>query len=316
MINLVRENTFNNDVVIVDGHCNSGKALISRILEYYERVEKSLENEIFYYTTRLYGLNKMSKDSAIALLKTSADRDLHNLLIGRDINFRISDATSFFKYPFPMVYIKRALSPEYDKHYVSNNKPIYQTMMHNSLKYIDILSETFGDNLREIYVTRNPVDLVHDIYKRGFGDRIGTDPKEIKFCFKKKNEVVPTFAEEWSTEYLNMDPLERVVKMTHYQTKRDSEGYRNLSKERKKQVMFIDFDKFTQDPKPICKDLESFLGTKMNKKINRRLKKERCPRILDYNKREENKSFIINNVSETYSRMMMRLIEDYEKEIR
>ena len=59
---LVRNNTYDNDIVFVDGNGGCGKSLISKVLEGFEGVEISKEDEPFQITQYLYRLGKISSN--------------------------------------------------------------------------------------------------------------------------------------------------------------------------------------------------------------------------------------------------------------
>jgi len=64
-VDLRRENTFNNEVVIIDGQGRSGKNLISVLLTSMLRVEKMRLDSQIDYIPRYYFLGKMSLDAAV-----------------------------------------------------------------------------------------------------------------------------------------------------------------------------------------------------------------------------------------------------------
>ena len=59
-VSLVRTNTFNNEIIIVDGQGRSGKNLISVLLSTMSRVEKMRLDSQIDYIPRYYFLRKMS----------------------------------------------------------------------------------------------------------------------------------------------------------------------------------------------------------------------------------------------------------------
>jgi len=313
-INLIRNNTYPSDVIFIDGHCSSGKIILSRLLECYKGVEKSKEDYSFYYILSLYRLGKISEDVAITLLKSETDRRLYELYIGRDINFRLTDGTSFTKYPYPLDYIKRIFRGEREKinEEIINNKPIFQNMKANALTDINILLKSFDKRLKLIYIKRNPLDVINAIYKRGFGDRIGVDPSTIELTYDWKGYTIPIYAIDWEVDYLKMKPIDRVVKMVYNLEKSDMQAYNNLNNKDKQKVYFIDFDSFITNPYPICNELEKFIGRDIHKRYKRILKKEKCPRNIDSSER----SNIRNNIRNIASENSIELIKEMENDYR
>ena len=65
-VELSRENTFDNEVLIIDGQGRSGKNLISVLLTSMSRVEKTRIDSQVDYIPKYYFLGKMSLDAAVA----------------------------------------------------------------------------------------------------------------------------------------------------------------------------------------------------------------------------------------------------------
>ena len=72
-VDLSRENTFDNEIIIIDGQGRSGKNLISVLLTSMNRVEKMRLDSQIDYIPRYYFLGKMSLDAAVTALRTEFD---------------------------------------------------------------------------------------------------------------------------------------------------------------------------------------------------------------------------------------------------
>lgn len=293
---LIRENTYDNPIIIVDGHCNSGKVILMRILECMDKVEKLDEDYLFYYIPYLYKLNKIDEDVGITMLKIAADRGIYDLLIGRDINFRYGDMSSIFKYPYPLDYIKRALKnkerTEINKQ-IEKEKPIFQQTGHNSLSYANLFFKAFDKRIKFIYMIRNPIDIIYGIRNRGFGHRIGTDPSEIQLTYKKKNEQIPIYAQQFEDEYEKLTEIERIIRMVYHLTETDLSTYNSLSEERKSQIKFINFDGLVTSPWYSVTEIAEFVDAKYSyRRMKRTLKKEKCPRHLNIGIRNWNEEYL------------------------
>ena len=106
-VDLARENTFDNSIVIVDGQGRSGKNLISVLLSTMNRVEKMRLDSQIDYMPRYYFLGKLSLDAAITALQTEFDEKYYYNSISRDINFRFSDYSGVMKQGKRFEYFKR-----------------------------------------------------------------------------------------------------------------------------------------------------------------------------------------------------------------
>jgi len=87
-IELSRNNTFPNDLLVIDGQGRSGKNLISVLLGTMACVGKMRLDSQFDYIPRYWALGKMSDDAAVVALKTEYDEKLYYDSLSRDINFR------------------------------------------------------------------------------------------------------------------------------------------------------------------------------------------------------------------------------------
>lgn len=315
---LIRNNSYNNDIIFIDGHGGSGKSLISRVLECYKGVEKSKEDGIFYFILKLHEIGNISDDTAISLLKLSVDWILYYQTISRDINFRPSDVTSIFKYPYPLDYLKRIYRGERNiaSEIIRREKPIFQNMTQNALISSRLLFDAFGDRIKIIYIKSNPIDIVYNMYSKGFGERIGKDPAEISLTFEYNGFPIPIFARNWPKLYLDSNPMDRIIMWISDETQDINQSYKLLNNHQKKQILFINFEDFVTTPYgPYTDLLEAFIGRKKIFKIKRILKKERCPRILDTDSLDNKKDYILSKSSERCVDIFKKLIGDYDRNL-
>jgi hypothetical protein len=278
---LIRKNTFNNDIVFIDGGCGSGKSLISKVLECYEGVEKSKEDDQFYVTQVIYKLGLIDINTATTILKIYTDRLIYNQMVGRDINTRPTDITSVLTYPYPKKYIQRQLSDggQYTANIIQKENPIFQNMSQNALIYINLYIEAFGDRFKMIHINRKEKEVVSNTMKLGFGSRVGTDPIDTYICIEYKGESIPHYAISWKDEYLTMTPMERVTKWIKQENAQINKVYNSLNKDNREKVLFIDFDEFVKNPIPYCKKIEDFIKRNYDYyALMSVLSRERCPR--------------------------------------
>ena len=281
-MDLIRNNTFNNEIILVDGHSGTGKSLISKVLEGFEGVEKSLEDEPFQLTQWLYRLKKIDKPTAIVMLRIWADRYLYNLMIGRNLNNRPTDVTTLDKCPNKQTYFDRMHLPDHDDvtQRIIQERPIFQNMSQNAIIEADIYFDAFGDRLKIIYIHRNLEDAIKNTMISNFGYRMGTDPTDLCLTLNYNGNPIPYYAHTWKEEYLNMDGIERVTKWIMQETSYANRSYNFLHEDLKKQIMFIDFEEFITHPYGQCERISNFIGRKPTNKLDDILKQQGCPRKL------------------------------------
>ena len=316
-IELVRENCFKNQIIIIDGQGRSGKNLISVLLSTMNHVEKMRLDGQFDYLPRYHNLGKMSKDAIITALRTEADEKLFNTIIGRDVNFRLSDYSGVMKQGKRLQYFKRLffMSDDSAVKLLEEGKIIFQEMTHDALHLADIYFEAFNKRLKMIHVFRDPIGNIFEQNLRNFGTRIGTDPRELQLSYKWKNQTIPLMAMGMEEDYLMANSTERLVMMVSAMYYKNIQGFKILDEEHKNNVLFIEFEDFVQYPQNYLNKIENFVGSNFGKNFKRILNRENCPRIIDPSERENRINTIKNNISKKYEILLDKLINDYDNKI-
>ena len=314
-IKLVRKNNLLQEFVLVDGVGSSGKGMLSHILASFKRVEKQRNDMIFDTIPRIYMLGKISFDAASTLMITEADQQLYHTMMSRAVNFRFKDSTGVFQNPGPFRYIHRLFMKEGDTvvERIKNEKPIFQNAPHDALRNSKLFFDVFGNKLKIVYILRDPIEIIYDWHKRGFGDRIGVDPREFQFSIEYKDNIVPLYAYGWEDDYIRLDPIDRNIRMVYYHFKGNMESYNKLTAERQKKVMLILFDELVSNPIPICERIANFLGTKITHQTKKTLKHENCPRIISQDEKKLKRKKIEQKATKKYLKTFYDLINNYEK---
>lgn len=312
---LRRENTFENEIVIIDGQGRSGKNLISVLLSTMDRVEKMRLDSQIDYIPRYYFLGKMSLDAATVALKTEFDEKFYYNSISRDVNFRLADYSGVMKQGKRFEYFKRLFLPADEKavERLKQQNPIFQEMTHDGLHVAKLYFAALGARLKIIHVFRDPVGNIYEQNKRGFGVRIGSDPRELQLTYDWKNNFVPIMALGHEESYLDGNPLERLILIVNAMFRHNVQGYMDLAEEERKKIYFLEFEDFLVRPHGYMADLESFIGVKFGKAKNRILRRERCPRTLDSPERLNRINNITQNARPLYKEIFHEMIEDYDR---
>lgn len=309
-VQLVRSSSLVKEFVLVDGIGRSGKGMIGHVLASMDRVEKVRLDLIYDTVHRLYILGKIPHDAATSMLSIEADMGLYNNYIGREVNFRFSDMTGVWANTRPGTYLKRLFSDEGEPavERIHQERPIFQSLSHDALECGDLYFDAFEDRLKFVHIIRDPVDIIYEWIRRGFGDRIGTDGREFQFSHQWGEHVVPIYAVGWEDEYLAISPTDRVIRMISTAFDKIFEGYSAMSKTRQRRVKFIIFEEFVVNPNPYCEELAGFLETRLTPRTKRRLKKEKCPRVVPENQRLDRFKGIQADASDEY----MDLLKEHE----
>lgn len=314
-VNLIRNNVFPYDIVIVDGQGRSGKNMISVILSTMPRVEKMRLDSLLDYVPRYYSLGKMSHDAAITSLKIEADEKLYNTMISRSVNFRFDDYTGVFKGGKRLLYFKRLFqkSEEHAVNRMKKENPIFQNMTHDGLHLSQLYFDAFGERLKMVHVFRDPVGNIYEQGLRNFGTRLGTDPREFQLTYEWKGNTIPLMALGFEEKYLTANPTERLVLMVSNMFKKNIQGYLDLNEKFKHKILFLEFEEFAVNPWPYLNTLESFIGTKVVSRTKEIMKRERCPRKSEVFNRENRIQEIEKNISSEFKDIFADLIAEYDK---
>lgn len=293
----IRNNTLLHKLFIVDGIGRSGKVLLSDILACFPTVEIQQYNEFIEYISLAFYYNKISEDIAQSILKTQLDTQLYNLMIGRSLNSRPTDSTSYFRYHSPEKYISRTKSPDGSivEDRVLQEKPIYLIWTHDLVYKSELLFKTFGDKITYFYLNRNPIDIIYEWDLKNFGGRIGHDPTEMQYLIKHNEEVVPELALGWENDFLRLTPLERIVRMIHSSFKRNTNAI-----EKSKQtnnIIIINFEELVTTPVLVIAKIAKLINLEPLPILSSILARENCPRKLDSKQKLNRKNIIKDGIS-------------------
>ena len=314
-VHLSRNNTYGNQILIVDGQGRSGKNLIAVLLSSLKNVEKMRLDSQIDYIPRYYFLGKMSQDAAIAALRTEFDEKYYYNWISRDVNFRFSDYTGVFKQANKFRYFKRLVMPADEKASIKlkTKLPTFQEMTHDGLHVAKLYFKALGtDRLKMIHIFRDPIENIYEQDKRDFGTRIGNDPRELQLSYTFENQSIPIIAIGHEKEYLDANPIERLVLMVDIMFRKNIQGYLDLSPGEREKILFIEFEEFVQAPTKDLQRIEAFLGQKFTKQSKHILKRENCPRNLRPDERYLKIQRIENELGPAYKQILSKLLIDYD----
>lgn len=307
-----RENTLLHKLVIVDGVGKSGKILLLNILSCFDSVEKQQYNPVLEYIAYADKYRKIAKDIAISILKTEMDTALYNNMVGRNINTRLADDTSLYRFHSPEKYLKRALDTAGSiiNQRVQEEQPIYLCWAHDLMHRSDIIFETFREKLEYFYINRRPIDIIVD-WCRGydFSARMAKDPTEMQFCIKHADVAVPAIALGWEEEYLICNPIERTVKLIYSFMFHNYQGL--LNKKENKNLYVVNFEDLVVFPQTIIDNIQMILKRQPLLVLKKILRQENCPRVLNENDYLEKKSIISKQISQSYILLLEEMEEIY-----
>lgn len=302
-----REKILLNKLIIVDGIGKCGKSLMLDVLSCFDSVEKQEFNGFLEYIALAYKYNKITADMAKAILQTEMDTRVYNNMIGRDVNTRLSDDTSLYKYHSPSKYLKRSLEGGGPSVYgrVLLEKPINICWAHDLINKSEIIFEAYEHRLDWIYINRKPVDIIFDWIKEQYSQRMAQEPTEMQYNVRFSDKVVPEIALGWEEEFLNITPHERTVKMIHTCFTLNREALKK--KQYYKNLYVFNFEDLVVDPHKEIERLKTIVKNPILPVLNQVLAKAKCPRVINKKEWVERENDIIKNVSKQYADLLLEM---------
>lgn len=264
------------DVIVVDGLWGVGKTAVTSVIGAMKNVEKMRLDHVHEYVCTMNHLDKMSDDATQFMLLTYADIDQYSNLIGREINFRPSDASGTKNTPgSTLKYLRRLFADDGDQivdHIQTKNIALH-VVSHQVLPVGEPLFEAFDSRLKMVHIVRHPMHLA-----RYWNDylRDSLRHREFTVSFDVRGEKVPWWAANWADDYIAMNTMDRALSsISHlYDLLIDRfERHRNDPR-----LLVISFEDIVMRPQTTFPRIAEFLGRDLSRKTDKILARERIPR--------------------------------------
>lgn len=306
-----------NRILFIDGLTRTGKSLMGPICSSFDHIEIERVEEYMEFLGGLYYLGKITRDAAVTYMQQKTDMCIYDSMLGRNINFRWTDHSSVWRSSKRLTYIRRLWAEEGNVviNKIREKRVIFQNQTHDQLMNLNLFYSAFQDRLFVIEMFRHPVNLIDSWLRRGWGGRFGTDPRAYTFTLDYHGTDVPYYAFGWEQEYLDSSPTSRVLKMINVLWKAGMKTVEKLSDRRKKQILFIPFEGFIQNPFPYISEIENLLQISRTKSTAKALIRERCPREYRHEDMLNRRTQIINDLPKEEVQVLERLSSEYEKKL-
>lgn len=312
MTKITRQNFIKN-LVLITGLTRSGKTMLAPIVSSMKRVEHVTLNYLMEQIPMAHILGLVPDQTAICLMRYAVDAMFYDFTIGRNLNLRFGDLSSVWKSSQPVQYLKRLFSREGDAALESilQKNPLFLLMVHDAIWHADIYFKSFPW-MKMVHITRHPIDMVCDWYKKGYGSDFFENPRNATLTIEWESKQFPYYAAGWEEEYLNMREIDRVIYMIKRLEDNHRKKYDSLSENERRRIIIISFERMLTGPETILKDISEFLGTAPTMYTARICKRERCPRKLRREDRDRELDKIRTLCSDGAFTILMSMSNEYD----
>ena len=279
-----RQLHFAKKIIVVDGMIGGGKALLASVISSLPKVEMWLSRPQIEQICALYHLGHISLDAAKTLINTWMDEEIYHQNIGRNINFKPSDASSVFKNARTLKYLKRLFkNPLEAKESIKTEKPILNLMTHVITSYAKPLFEAVGENLVYIRVCRHPMSSYMIKHNAQWTERWEKDGRHGHILYKtfdrNSNPIyLPFYAKSIETVYLNSNSIDRAILLFDEWIRNSDNFIDEVKKSTRATIIEIPYEKFVFQPEAYIAKIALSLGVKPDKKTQKMMRRQGVPR--------------------------------------
>ena len=143
----------------------------------------------------------LQQEAKWILMDHGVDKKIYETMMGRDVNFRISDLSSVFQDANPWRYFKRIFQkgdlviPDR----IKQERPILNLTTHNLLSRSDPLISALGDSVIFIEVVRHPLYMVKQ--QQLNMERLLYNARDIQINIEYQEHQLPYYAHGWEKEF-------------------------------------------------------------------------------------------------------------------
>lgn len=315
-LNRVAEKAYLVDnVLFLNGITRAGKFLLGKVISVLERVEHFQYVSILEHLPFLVRLGFIEEEAAIASMRVNVDEHAYNMAIGRNLNFRFTDASSLYNAPDFDGYLSRSLSADIQLllEKFKNSKRLPCFIIHESLQDIPLFYKAFPA-IKIIDLNRHPVDLISSWFRRGWGHRHGEDPLSFAPVFDGVKGALPWYATSWKEEYEAMSDADRVIKSVATLIEMGNKAYEKLSAIEKQKILRITYEELVENTPAVVEKMSSFLDMPAKESLPIVMKREKIPRKISLESRREKLLELEQTASKDKIELLYDLSKRYEAE--
>jgi hypothetical protein len=299
-------------IILITGMTRSGKTLLSPIISSMKDSEQFFFSTISENILVMNYMKKINLNTADHLIKKTINESIYDKLLGRNLNTKKNDYTSIYSHRKKKLYLKRANLPKDFRieKAIELKKNIFPILFHAALLNLPLIENSFNKPYI-INISRHPVDIICSWKKKKYGKDHYLSTTSTVCNYNYNGKMFPFFCLGIEKNIFKQKTNEdRILKMIFNLNHKFKKNYKNSKNKTK--IILIKLDLFVTNPKKYIKQICSQFNLQKTKFLETVLKEQKCPRTINFEKREINKKIILSKLSNENKIIFSKMIIDYE----
>ncbi len=278
MIKTTRKVEFASKVLIIDGLPGCGKTMLSPIVSALDRVEKLTYAFDVELMCQLCVLGKLDGETARTMVRIFTDMKLYNMMMGREVNFRVKDLSGVVMDAQPWRYVQRIFGPgdETVPARVSAQRPILHLTTHQLLSIGRPVFDALKDRLLLVDVVRHPLYMIKQQALNM--ERLIADVRYFNVHMEYQGQEIPYWTMGWEDIFLRSNAVEKAAYSILFRGKLTRDNKKDFPIEWSKNILTVPFEDFVLSPWPYMEAITTQLGTKMIPATYKMMRRQNVPR--------------------------------------
>ena len=300
------------NIILISGVSRSGKVIFSPIISSLLNCEQFFFSTVSENLIILNSLNKVDFKISKILIRRAINEQIQDKLDGRNLNTKKDDFSSI-----NLFGNKKALYARRSKNIIrikdSNN--LYKTqyfpiIFHEALFNLNLIESTFLSP-KILNISRHPVDLICSWMRKKYYGEIFKSKRNTVLMYESKNKTIPFYFLGVEKDLrLSKTNEDKIVCMLSNLLTIFKKNYKKSNL--KKNIILMKYDDFVLNPhenlKKICKKFK----LKISKETSKIIRKQNCPRKINYDERNSNQIKILNKLTKKNKKILIKMINEHE----
>ncbi|MDD3375225.1 MAG: hypothetical protein PHY73_05835 [Candidatus Omnitrophica bacterium] len=277
-IEISRKGFFADKIVFIDGQPGCGKTMLASIVAALDKAELLTYSYEIELICMMRYLGRIELDAASAAVGLHTDLALYNLMMSREVNFRIGDLSSIFSSAYPWRYIKR-LFMKGDEHVpgrIRELNPILTLTTHLLTGMSESIFSQLGDRVVFIEGVRHPAYMVRQ--QELNMERLVRNPRDFIIYHFYKGKDYPFWARGWEEEFDQANAVEKAALFIKHVSEWTNKTRKKVRDQYGAKIITVPFESFVLDPEPYLDEMCQCLGTRVTSVTRKAMKRQRVPR--------------------------------------